>query len=688
MKKFLLEIGVEELPARFIEPSLEQLVKAVTDKLTAQRIDFGNVSGYSTPRRLTVLVENVADQQHDLEQDVKGPPKNIAIKDNELTKAALGFARSQGVAAEDLSFKELDGVEYMFAHKFVQGKATKIVLADVLPAIIGGLSFPKNMRWGDNNLRYARPLRWIVALIDSEIIPFSVENVTSDNITYGHRQLSQGAIKISKPEEYLDKLSLAYVIADQGKRKQTIAQQVERLATQMGGTVQADQDLLDEVTNLVEYPTAFCGSFESEFLEIPAEVLITSMKAHQRYFPLFDQSGKLLAKFIGVRNGADNNLELVTAGNEKVLRARLADAKFFFEEDRKHPLEDNLEKLKTVVFQDGLGSIYDKVQRITAISERIAQVTNHENECEQVKRTALLAKTDLVSLMVNEFPELQGIMGEKYALIAGEKSDVATGISEHYQPRFASDTIPQSITGTIVALADKVDSLVGYFGIEKIPTGSQDPFALRRQALGVLQIIIGHKLELELDQLIDLGITAYGDLFMDHAEQIKASLLEFISGRLRIILLDRGYKHDTIDATLASGISNLPAVMAKVATLDQFKNSPDFVDLYTTFERCAKLATKTDDITITESALTQADNDLHQVISVAKDQFNAAMTKHEYQQGLQTLAGLRKPIDKFFEAVMIMDQDPQIRQNRLGLLKQIVDLYDRYADFGQVVSDM
>lgn len=686
MQKLLLEIGVEELPASFIEPAVKQLQELIQTKLTSARINWDNLVTFSTPRRLAIIGD-VADQQLDLSEEVKGPPKNIAYQDGQPTKAALGFARSQGVSEADLFIKEIDGAEYLMAKKFVKGRPTTEVLVEILPEIITSLSFPKNMRWGNTDLRYGRPIRWILALLDSQVLSFTVADVESGNLTYGHRQLAKNPITVSHPGEYEIKLKEGYVIANQQQRRELIKEQVSKLAAEHGKRVILDESLLKEVTNLVEYPTAFRGQFESEYLSLPSEVLITSMKEHQRYFSVLADDNNLSAEFIGVRNGADNNLDLVISGNEKVLRARLADAKFFYEEDQKRPLAENLTSLKTVVFQEGLGTVYDKVERITNLASKLCEILGCMDQHADVVRTARLAKADLVTQMVYEFPELQGVMGSKYAEIQGETEEVVIGIVDHYKPRFAADELPRNISGMIVSLADKLDSLVGYFGLGKIPTGSQDPFALRRQALGVVQIILSRNITTSLRQLIETALAGYDVKWEKSADEIIQSLLDFFNGRLKGILLDKGYRYDSVDAVLALGISNLPGIEKRIAVLEDFRKQAEFDDLHTAYERCINLAKKAQSSDLYLERFTKAEEELYAKINQVKEQVKTYLCAANYTEALMELASLRSPVDQFFDQVMIMDKDEQIRQNRLALLKQIIDLFASFADFSQIVID-
>jgi len=687
MMKFLLEIGVEEFPARFIVPAVEQLAQLLCDKLKAARIEYAGLETFCTPRRLAVRINEIAEKQQDLALEVKGPPKNIAYQNGQPTQALLGFTRTQGVDVNSVVVKSVGNAEYVFAQKFLVGQPTLNVLSEILPEVVTGLSFPKNMRWGNFELRYARPLRWLVALLDTQVVPFSVENVKSGNISYGHRQLSQGPVEITHPDRYLTALEEAYVIADHQQRKALIGKQITQLAAQYHGVVHEDDSLLEEVTNLVEYPTAFVGSFSKDYLSVPAEVLIMTMKEHQRYFPVHDHNGDLLPLFIGVRNGADNQLELVVAGNEKVLKARLADAEFFFKEDCKLPLEQYTPRLKQVVFQDGLGSVHDKIERISQSAKNLCQLLHKEEAEDIVLRTAYLAKADLVTSMVYEFPELQGIIGSKYALICGEKPEVAAGIEEHYHPRFSGDSLPQTTTGIIVGLADKLDTLVGYFGLGKVPTGSQDPFALRRHALGVVQILLANNITVDLPQLISVALQAYGDLFADKKEQIAKALLDFFAGRVRVLMLDQGYRYDSIDAVLATGLTNLPGVKARIAALDQFRESTGFIAMHTAFTRCAKLAGKIGSQDIDPSKFTASEQKLDLAISQVASEFHEKYAQAQYLECLEVLSKLRHAVDEFFDAVMIMDQDPQIRANRLGLLQKVINIFTQYGDFSLIVTE-
>lgn len=685
MKDFLLELGFEELPARFVEKALTQMKESVIKKLQQERLQFGEVLCFSTPRRLALVICDLQIQQEDLVEEIKGPPLNVAKdQDGNLTKAGQGFLRSQGVDESAITVKPFQGADYIYVSKEVKGRPTRELLKPLLEDAISHLSFPKNMRWGNYNLRYARPLRWIIALFDDEVIPLEVGPVQASKYSYGHRQLSAGPIEVLSPRDYVTQMRDHYVVADPVERRTLTWELIRDVARKEGAQVLEDDDLLDEVVNLIEYPTAFCGSFSHEYLEMPSEVLVTSMKEHQRYFPLHDSNGNLAPKFIGVRNGADNHLDNVVAGNEKVLEARLSDAKFFFDEDVQTKLTDNLEKLEGVVFHEKLGSIGDKVKRIQTLAGKLVETLGHGDRKETALRTALLAKTDLVSQMVYEFPELQGIMGEKYALAQGEEHVVASGIREHYKPRFSGDTVPSTVEGTVVSLADKLDTLVGYFAVGSIPTGSQDPFALRRQAQGVVQILMQGGYDVSLAALI--GEVAAGYTEVQLGDENAKALVDFLLARLRVLLLDQGYAYDIIDAAMASREDDrILHLVGRVQALTQFASTASYDDLITGFERVANLATKAKGEPMDPSVFTEADQAFHDALISLEASCQEQLGEKNYLGVLQELAGFRVHVDGFFAEVMIMDSDPAVRANRLALLDKALGLYSLCGDLRQIV---
>ena len=690
-QNLLLEIGTEEIPARFMGAALAQLQELAVKKFTEERIDYTEVLTFGTPRRLALLVKGVAETQQDKLEEVKGPARKAAFDaDGQLTKAGQGFARSQGVAVKDLEIRETPAGEYVFALKRMHGRAATEVLPQLLPGFITGLNFPKPMRWGYGEMRFARPIHWLVALYGAEVIPFNLGDLQSGRLTFGHRFLGQGQISLEKADDYLPRLKENYVIADPAERREIIWQQIQDLAAQEGGRVEPDNELLEEVTYLLEYPTALCGSFADDYLELPEEVLITPMREHQRYFPVRDASGKLMAKFITVRNGTAEHLDLVREGNEKVLRARLADARFFFEEDLKVPLAENFKKLEKIVFQESLGMVSDKAQRIRTLSSQIAVDLGWAAEqIADLDRAAFLAKTDLVTNMVYEFPELQGIMGAEYARRCGEKPAVAQAIFEHYLPRHAGDILPTTELGMVVSLADKLDTIVGCFGVGIQPTGSQDPYALRRQALGICRIMLERGLEISLTGLIDQAFALYpaDQVQMKLTrEQVLSEISEFFKLRLRNILSEQDIAHDVLDSVLAIGFDNLADLQRRALGLQTFRQQPEFDDLLTAYLRAHNLAQHAETETIDKTLLLEpVEEQLHSALIRAQFEVIESLKHKDIARALGVLATLREPIGAFFAGVMVMAEDPATRHNRLALLKQIDNLAAKIADFSKIV---
>ena len=533
MNNYLLfEVGVEELPSRFVSSTLDQIKNNLTKMFNENRIQFDDIKTYGTPRRLTFIVENISERQSNLEEEVKGPSKKIALDaDGNFTKPALGFMKSKGLKEEDVVFKIVGKDEYIFGTIRQEGKETSEVLKTILPEAVKNVTFPKAMRWGGRNMRFARPIRWMVTLLNDKVFEIDLEGIKSSNVTKGHRFLGQSEFEVNSLEDYLTKLEENFVILDQDKRKELIRKQCIEVANSLGGEVEFDEDLLEEVTHLVEYPTAFYGEFNEDYAKLPKEVVTTPMQQHQRYFPVV-KDGKLLPNFIAVRNGNDYRIDKVKAGNEKVLVARLEDALFFYKEDTKNSLESYTEKLKSVVFQAKLGTVYDKTLRIENLSSNIIDLLNLQQDKEDAKRAAKLCKSDLVTNMVFEFTELQGIMGREYAKVSGENEAVCEAIFEHYLPRFAGDILPKTNAGIALAIADKLDSIAGFFAIGIQPTGSQDPYALRRQALGVLNILMDSKIDIDLKELVKLSLDNYSNLEFNKEEVIN-SIMEFFKERIK-----------------------------------------------------------------------------------------------------------------------------------------------------------
>ncbi|CAM4024769.1 glycine--tRNA ligase subunit beta [Cohnella lubricantis] len=693
-KDLLLEIGLEEVPARFVRAAMDQLKEKTEKWLESSRLTYKEVKAYATPRRLAVLVEELAEKQADVSEEVKGPARKIAKDESGAwSKAALGFARSQGVEPEELFFKELAGVEYVYANKSSIGVETASLLPEALTALITSLTFPKNMRWGSYELRYVRPIRWIVALHGADVVPFEITGVATGRTTRGHRFLGNDAV-IDEPSQYAAKLREQHVIADVEEREALIVEGIRKLGEERGWHIAVKDDLLEEVLFLVETPTVLTGSFDPAFLNIPQEVLITSMREHQRYFPVLNAEGKLQPYFVTVRNGDSQSLDVVSKGNEKVLRARLSDAKFFYEEDQKAKIPDFLAKLENIVYHEELGTVADKVRRIRVVADRLAsQLRLDDTARADVSRAADLCKFDLVTQMVYEFPELQGIMGEDYALKAGEKSAVAKAINEHYSPRNAGDTPPESLIGAIVGIADKLDTIVGCFSIGIVPTGSQDPYALRRQASGIVSTLLAHELELTLPELFRLGLDVHAAArpLKREAFDIAKDLGEFFSLRVKNVLTEQQIRYDIVDAVLGAGTGDVRRTILRAQALqaeaDESRKEA-FRPAVEAFGRVCNLAAKAGDSRQVDARLFEhaAEGALYEAWQQAHGQFTKALVEARAVDALEALKSMTSAINEFFDAVMVMADDEAVRSNRLSLLANIADDVKTFADFSKWVG--
>ncbi|MCV9899609.1 glycine--tRNA ligase subunit beta [Exiguobacterium sp. N5] len=683
MRDLLLEIGLEELPAQYVLRSEKQLAERVDAFLKEARVDFGSIEVYSTPRRLAVIVRDVAETQQDLAETLRGPAKKIAQDaEGNWSKAAQGFARGRGLTVEDLYFAEEKGVEYVFAERHEKGQET-LSLLNGLEDVVRSLTFPKNMKWGTSSLRYMRPIRWLIALFGQDIIDFTIEGVKTNNVTRGHRFLSKGDVVISSPTEYVQTLESAFVMANYEMRKAEIERQIQELATKQGWTIPLDADLLEEVTNLVEWPTALFGEFDEAYLDLPEEVLITTMKEHQRYFPVY-LDGTLKNYFVTVRNGNAEHLENVARGNEKVIRARLADAVFFYEEDKKTKIDDQLGRLDRIVFHEKLGTTGAKARRVTKIAQELAPL--FEADLEKVSRAGAIHKFDLVSQMVYEFTELQGIMGEKYALQQGEDKEVAAAIREHYMPRFAGDASPETATGAVLALADKLDSIAAFFGIGMIPSGSQDPFALRRQAQGVVQILGDWKIDLSIDTLLSkvVELQLEAGLYEADKEQVKAQLDEFFKLRLKYRLQEQQVRYDVIDAVLTTSLT-VVRLDARADAIQEFV-STDAKALIEQLSRVVNISKKGEAGDV-DPSLFENDHEiaLHDAIEQTAPATAEAVEMGDYKKALELLQQLESPIMMYFEHTMVMSDDEAVRQNRLHEMNRLATTIKRVADFNALV---
>ena len=684
-KNLLLEIGTEEVPAHVMPGILKELGEKAEKAFKENRVAFESIRTIGTPRRTALLVQGLAESQEDVSSENRGPSVQIAFDaDGNPTKAAQGFARGQKIDPKDLVVK--DGYVYAMVHE--KGKATAELLQSILPELISSLSFPNNMRWRDLDFKFIRPLRWIVALLGSEVIPFEVAEVQSGRVSRGHRFLSPTRDKneefeIADADSYEKACEEQFVIVDQERRKAMIREQIEAVAKENGGQAEISEELLEEVLYLVEYPTALCGKFDEKYLQLPPEAVITPMRDHQRYFPVKSSEGKLLPLFITVRNGGKEHLETVQHGNERVLRARLEDAQFFFDEDRKKSLEEHREKLKTVVFQQGLGNMYEKSERLAELSDFIAaELKADEKTAKHAHRAALLCKADLVTGMVTEFTELQGIMGREYAKLDGECEKVAIAIDEHYMPRFAGDSQPQSEAGRIVSTADKIDTIVGTFSRGKIPTGSQDPFALRRQALGLVNMMVEAKWQLSLKRVVAKAMDLYGLTDEAAREKMQQDVADFMRLRLKNVLEE--VRYDVVDAVLAE-VDDLYAVSLRAQAVQKFV-AGDATAHIQAFVRVSNLAAKAEKAGFEESLFqAEAEKTLGQVCKSVAGSVESLIAGQDFVGAIDALTELTAPIDKFFEEVMVMDKDEAIRNNRLGLLKSIDSLTGRVADFSKIV---
>ena len=682
-KTLLLEIGTEEVPAHVMPGILSQLKENAAKTFEELRIEYKNIKTLGTPRRSALLVEGLAERQADLSKENRGPAVNIAFDaDGNPTKAAQGFARGQGVKPEELVTK--DGYVYAMVHE--KGGQTVDLLGDTLKGLVDGLNFPNNMHWADLDYKFIRPLRWLVALYGQDVIDFGVANVKSGRTSRGHRFLSEGDFEIADAEDYVEACRKASIIVDQNERCEMIRQQIAEVAAANGGQAEVNEDLLEEVLYLVEYPTALCGKFDEKYLALPAEAVITPMRDHQRYFPVL-KDGQLLPLFITIRNGGKEHLETVQHGNERVLRARLEDAQFFFDEDRKKTLEQHGEKLKTVVFQDGLGTIYDKALRLEVLAGYIADAIGaNEQDKKDAVRAAKLAKADLVTGMVTEFTELQGVMGREYALLDGETKAVAQAIDEHYMPRFAGDSQPASVAGRIVSLADKIDTIVGTFSRGLIPTGSQDPFALRRQALGIVNMLKEAQYHISLSQLVAKAMELLKIADAGQQAKLQNDVADFMKLRLKNVLADAGIRYDVVDAVFVT-VDDIYGVFLRAQAVNEAVKQ-DMEKTIQAFVRTGNIARKAEDVQAAVEAdllAEQVEKDLCKAYEAAASKVEKEIVAQDYAGAIATLSQLAAPIDAFFDGVMVMDKDEKIKNNRLGLLKLVDNLICQVADFSKIV---
>ena len=665
-KDLLFEIGAEEIPAGFMPNILGQLKQLAETKLNDAHLPFESIATYGTPRRLALIVKGLADTSAEISERHKGPSASIAYDvDGNPTKAAIGFARGKGLDVADLVVE--DG--YIYAETKTAGVPAKDIVTDMLPQLITGLNFPKSMHWGNLDAKFVRPVRWLVALLDEEVIPVEFATVKSGNVTRGHRFLGADEITIKNAASYVDTLKENFVMVDQDARRELISKQLHDIAASKNASIVWDDDLLEEINYLVEWPTALCGGFEESYLALPDAAIITPMKDHQRYFPLVDQDGKLLPMFLTVRNGSDHSIEVVQAGNERVLRARLDDAKFFFNEDRKKPLIDRQDGLTKIVFQEGLGNLADKTERLLTLGRVFSEECElHEDARVVLERATELAKTDLTTGMVTEFTELQGVMGKEYALLDGESPEVAEAIFEQYLPRFAGDVLPQTEAGKVLSIIDKIDNIVATFSRGLIPTGSQDPYALRRQTIGILNILLNSDWNISLRPIIVESMNLL-NVPAEKQDELLGQVEEFITLRLKNIFLDREVPHHVIDLLLSNNELSVADAegLVKALLANRIDENVELVQAFTRMYNLVKDVTYTG---VDESLLKEdAERALYEAATKASEASIDAWDNNDYDAVVAVPATLVPAINTFFEDVMVMDKDEAIKANRLQLVR-------------------
>jgi glycyl-tRNA synthetase beta chain len=684
-KELLFEIGTEEIPSGYLMPALEDLKAAAGRLLVGERLTFTDIRTLGTPRRLTLFVDGLAERQADRRREVVGPPRAAAFDaEGKPTKAAEGFARGQGLEVEALQVRALERGEYVVAVHEERGAAAREVLIALLPKLLAALSFPKFMRWGEGTYRFVRPIRWLLALYGGRVVPLEVDGLKADGKTYGHRFLAPRGVRVRSFAEYSKLLEERFVVVDPARRRELVRGLAVEAAATVKGQPVLDDDLVDTVADLVEYPTAVCGSFRAAYLELPREVIVTPMQKHQRYFPVVDAAGKLLPHFVAIANMRAKDMELIRQGNERVLRARLNDAEFFFREDQKRPLADRVGDLAQIVFQEKLGTLLAKVERVRRLAVVIAERLDPAVRG-TVERAGTLCKADLTTNMVKEFPVLQGTMGRAYAALAGEAPEVCQAIQEHYLPRFAGDRVADSLAGAALALADRLDSIVGCFGIGLIPTGSEDPYALRRAALGVVQTILQRSLRLNLAEVVAAAVAGYSATADPAAT--RQAVLDFLRQRTQAVFAERGLTADVVEAALSAGATDIADALRRAEAMADLRREADFAELATAFRRVVGIIPKGFDRPVDLQRLVEgAERALYAQATALKEEVAHLVAAQDYLGALRRIAGLRPVVDMFFEEVLVIGPDEGLTQNRFALLKTVGDLFANIADFTKIAG--
>ena len=694
MNNVVLEIGTEEIPAQYMENALKDLNRLAKKYLEESSINHKEIKVYGTPRRLILFIFHIKDKQEDIFQKIKGPAYSIAYnKDSQPQKPALKFAQSQGVNVGDLIVEDTKKGKYIFASNSIIGQPTIDLLSQIFPKIIKGMQFPKSMSWGEKSLRFIRPIRWILALYGNKIIKFNLNGLDSENITYGHRLLAPQKIKISSTQEYFKKLEKSYVIIDPQIRENIVKTDLKQIIKEINGKKIINEKQLKEIVYLVEYPNAILGRYDKKYLELPKDVLTVVMEKHQKYFPVFKNKDELLPLFIVIINNSKKYASKIREGNENVLRARLEDAKFFYHEDQKIPLEKRVDKLKNVIFQENLGSLFDKTKRLELLCDYISDSLQVEQKVKKdLLRSAHLCKADLVTEMVKEFPELQGIMGKEYAILSGERKEVAEAIFEHYLPRFSGGRLPLTKSGMILGIADKVDSIIGCFVMGLTPTGSQDPYGLRRQSRGKIAIILKNNLKISLKDIIRKSLSLYKEsvsveLKIDENE-IVFQILNFFKQRAKNIFLEEGIRYDVIEAVLAvDSDGDVVDIKHRIKTIEELYNQPIFRKILNSSSRVLNLSKNNEETEINQSLLKEkAELNLFHNYESIYPLTREYICSKEYKKVFKLLGDLCEPVDEFFDQVLVMDKDNDIRKNRVALIKKIGLLFNQVADLSKIVS--
>lgn len=692
MDTLLVEIGSEEIPAGYIQPALQAFTENLLLQLDKARIDHGPARTFGTPRRLAITVEAVAPRQKSLSAEVVGPPAKVAFDaKGKPTVAAKKFAEKVGLSLDKLQTRETDKGAYLVARVTERGQATRRLLRDILPGVIESIPFPKTMRWSNFKMLFARPAHYVLALLGDKPVSFSMENMKSGRFTRGHFFMQGGRIRIDSPGDYLPALRKVRVLADIEERKKIVRREVEKAAKKLGGSVLPDEELLDINTNLVEYPYPTGARFDDVFLELPDEILITAMREHQKYFAVVDPKGKLMPCFIAVNNTRARDMKLVATGHQRVIRARLKDAQFFYNSDLQESFDSRVEKLKGVLFQAKLGSMHEKVLRVQNLAEFIAgKLKSGQGLKKRVSRAAYLCKADLVSQVVGEFPKLQGVMGRIYAAVSGEAPEVAAAIEEHYRPIYSGGALPETTVGAVLAISDKLDSICGCFSVGLIPTGASDPYALRRQGIGIVQILLEKHFSLSLKELIEKSVSMFSEKSDKDPDETVQQVAAFFKGRVTHMLVDAGHSKDVVAAVVDASVDCIPDVWQRATALENLKKADDFEPLATAFKRVVNIIRKADaaDIGKVNPKLFEepSESKLFKAYQAASKVVAADLKAGDFEKALREIASLRPAVDAFFEDVLVMAKKERIRKNRLSLLGGISELFATIADFSKLAT--